>query len=128
MFGGATDFNQDISSWDVSNVTEFTDFADNSAISVENYDALFTGWSALTLQQGVTFSNSNLQYCTAGAARQSIMDTYGWKITDAGLALRCNNSNIQTPITQANLQTAINNCLTTNPADGLCSESEYGAM
>ena len=34
----------------------------------------------------------------------------------------------QTPITQANFQTAINNCLTTNPADGLCSDSEYGAM
>ena len=74
MFAGATDFNQDISSWDVSNVTDFTDFIDNSAISVENYDALFTGWSVLTLQQGVTFSNSNLQYCTARAARQSIMD------------------------------------------------------
>ena len=34
----------------------------------------------------------------------------------------------KTPITQANFQTAINNCLTTNPADGLCSDSEYGAM
>ena len=101
---------------------EFCDF------SGANYDALFTGWSALTLQQGVTFSNSTLQYCTAGAARQSIMDTYGWKITDAGLALRCYNSNIQTPITQANFQTAINNCLTTNPEDGLCSDSEYGAI
>ena len=35
---------------------------------------------------------------------------------------------LQTPITQANFQTAINNCLTTNPEDGLCSDSEYGAM
>ena len=34
----------------------------------------------------------------------------------------------KTPITNANFKTAINNCLTTNPADGLCSGSEYGAM
>ena len=34
----------------------------------------------------------------------------------------------QTPITDANFKTAINTCLTTNPIDGLCSDSEYGAM
>ena len=33
-----------------------------------------------------------------------------------------------TPITDANFQTAINTCLTTNPEDGMCSDSEYGAM
>ncbi|MDC3195873.1 hypothetical protein OAT76_05640 [Flavobacteriaceae bacterium] len=31
----------------------------------------------------------------------------------------------QTNITNANFQEAINTCLTTNPVDGLCSESEY---
>ena len=34
----------------------------------------------------------------------------------------------QTPITQDNFQTAINECLSTNPEDGLCTSSEYGAM
>ena len=34
----------------------------------------------------------------------------------------------QTNITDANFQTAINTCLSTNPEDGLCSDSEYGAM
>jgi surface protein len=34
----------------------------------------------------------------------------------------------QTAITDGNFQTAINTCLTTNPVDGLCSNSEYGAM
>jgi len=36
--------------------------------------------------------------------------------------------NAQTPITQANFETAINTCLSTNPVDGLCTTSEYGAM
>tara|TARA_B110000971_G_scaffold111177_1_gene113842 strand:- start:118 stop:1350 length:1233 start_codon:yes stop_codon:yes gene_type:complete len=34
----------------------------------------------------------------------------------------------QTPITDANFQEAINTCLTANPIDGMCSESEYGPM
>jgi surface protein len=80
------------------------------------------------LQQGVTFSNSTLQYCTAGAARQSIIDTYGWVIEDVGLAAGCHNYDELTPITDANIQEAINTCLTTNPVDGMCSDSEFGAM
>ena len=34
----------------------------------------------------------------------------------------------QTPITDANFETAINTCLSTNPVYGMCSDSEYGAM
>ena len=34
----------------------------------------------------------------------------------------------QTRITDANFYSAINTCLTTNPIDGLCSDSEYGTM
>ncbi|WP_296636239.1 BspA family leucine-rich repeat surface protein [Polaribacter sp.] len=37
-------------------------------------------------------------------------------------------TNTQTPITDANFQEAINTCLSTNPEDGMCSDSEYGAM
>jgi len=36
--------------------------------------------------------------------------------------------NAQTAINDANFQQAINTCLSTNPADGMCSETEYGAM
>ena len=34
----------------------------------------------------------------------------------------------QTTITGDNFQTAIDICLSTNPIDGMCSDSEYGAM
>ena len=34
----------------------------------------------------------------------------------------------QTQLTDANIKTAINTCLSTNPVDGMCSDSEYGAM
>ena len=34
----------------------------------------------------------------------------------------------QTPITDSNLSQAIETCLSTNNSDGMCSDSEYGAM
>ena len=34
----------------------------------------------------------------------------------------------QTPITDANFHSAVNTCLSTNPIDGMCSDSQYGAM
>ena len=34
----------------------------------------------------------------------------------------------QTQLTDANIKTAINTCLSTNPVDGMCSDSEYGVM
>jgi surface protein len=34
----------------------------------------------------------------------------------------------QTAITDGNIQNAINTCLSTNPVDGMCTDSEYGAM
>ena len=34
----------------------------------------------------------------------------------------------QTPINDDNFHIAIQTCLTTNPVDGLCYDSEYGAM
>jgi surface protein len=92
MFRYAQSFNQDLSSWNISNVTDLTNFNEGGPFSVENYDALLTAWSALTLQQGVTFSSSTLQYCTAGDARQSIIDNFGWSISDAGLAEGCSDS------------------------------------
>jgi len=34
----------------------------------------------------------------------------------------------QTAITDGNFEQAVNECLSTNPIDGLCTNSEYGAM
>jgi surface protein len=90
MFYGATAFNQNIDSWNVSNVTDMDDMFGSAGLSTANYDALLIGWSTISpnetpLQPNVTFDGGNSKYCNGATARASIISTYGWTITDAGL-------------------------------------------
>jgi len=85
-FSGASAFDQDLSSWDISNVINTSNMLDNSGISVENYDNMLVGWSALpSLQPNLTLGAIGLNYCTAETARNNIITTYGWTIVDEGL-------------------------------------------
>ncbi len=94
MFSGATSFDQDLSLWDVTSVDDsdpdlkdsFENFLSAGAgLSLENYDALLSGWAELDLTDGLTFDAGQSQYTSAAAdARQSIIDSEGWTIRDGG--------------------------------------------
>ena len=86
MFRDAYAFNQDIGGWKVSNVTDMRGMFNGAQLSPENYDALLIGWSELDLQDGLTFDAGRSRY-TGGAAdaRQRIINTFGWSISDGGL-------------------------------------------
>ncbi len=85
MFNQASSFDQDISSWNVSGVRFMTGMFSGVSLSTANYDALLIHWSQLDLQPGVSFDAGNSQYSYRGAAaRESIIETYGWNITDGG--------------------------------------------
>lgn len=77
-------FDQDLSNWDVSSVTTMVDIFDLSALSSANYDKILNGWSQQTLQDNVVFGAEGVKYCAGSAARQSIITTYNWAITDGG--------------------------------------------
>ena len=90
MFSFATAFNQPIDSWNVINVTTMDDMFTGVQLSTANYDALLIGWSTISpnetpLRPNVIFSGGNSKYCNGASARSSIISTYGWTITDAGL-------------------------------------------
>lgn len=82
----APNFNDDISGWDVSNITEMGNAFTGTAMTQANYDALLIAWSAQTVQQNVQFGIS-AQYTAGGAAeaaRNVLINTYNWTISDGG--------------------------------------------
>ena len=79
-------FNSNLSSWNVSNVTNFGSFMNGK--STANYsttlmDALYNGWSLLTLQPNVVCDFGTIQYTAAGAGGRAIMAgaPNNWTIT-----------------------------------------------
>jgi surface protein len=89
----ATAFDQDISGWNITNLTDAGTFLanNNGAFSTANYDAILdstTGWpSQSTPQSGVTWGMGTTQYTAGGnaeAGRNILTGTYGWTITDGG--------------------------------------------
>lgn len=93
MFEGIEMFDQDIGSWNVSHVTDMSSMFSSAGLSNTNYDSTLIGWSQLpSLQNGVRLDAPQNQYCEAEAARQYIINTYGWTINDAGIAEDCGDT------------------------------------
>ncbi len=89
MFGYAFAFNQPIGSWNVSKVTDMVRMFVDSGLSTANYDATLIGWSTRganggVLKSGVTFSGGSSNYCNGLGARNFLINTYKWVITDGG--------------------------------------------
>lgn len=90
MFGGATAFNQNIGGWDVSNVTNFTSFMTgktDSDYSATNLNAIYNGWSLLTLQPNLNISFGTAKYTLAGQSGRDVLTgaPNNWTITDGGV-------------------------------------------
>ena len=89
MFRQATSFDQSLANWDMEKVNNLQEFLLDAGISTANYDATLIGWSAQSLQSGLTCYFCSSQYTAGGAAeaaRNTLINTYGWTITDGGAA------------------------------------------
>jgi len=85
MFHYANAFDQDISSWNVSNLIDAYQMFDGIALSIANYDSLLIGWEAQNVQNNVVFSGGGSNYCNGDSARTSLINNYGWTIYDGVL-------------------------------------------
>jgi surface protein len=99
MFRATIAFDQDISNWDIDQVSNFLDFMQGSTgISTTNYDILLIDWEA-NLQGAypngvgypytinINFGGSRYTSSSLSAtARQSLIDNFGWTISDGGPA------------------------------------------
>jgi hypothetical protein len=55
-------------------------------LSTNIYDNILIKWSKLSLQKNVEFHGGNSKYSSnAESARESIINSYNWTITDGGL-------------------------------------------
>ena len=88
MFYNSGAFDQDISSWDINQVTDFADFLRlNTTFTTANYDQLLIGWEAQAPVFSGAINFGTVQYTLGGAAetaRDSLINTYGWTISDGG--------------------------------------------
>ena len=87
-FRFAVMFDQNISGWNISGVTTFNNlFLNTVGPSQANYDAILIGWEAQAPQTGKSINFAEATFTPGGAAeaaRTSLINTYGWTITDGG--------------------------------------------
>lgn len=90
MFLLATAFNQNIGNWNVYQVLDFTNFMagkTNLDYSATNLNAIYNGWSTLTLVIGVNINFGTIKYTLAGQAGKNILTgaPNNWIIVDGGI-------------------------------------------
>ena len=87
-------FSQDISTWDFSKFTNMSRFLNGSSFGTSNYDKLLLALAASPTLVNFVFMSTGPKYTTDGtgnietdpaAARQYIINTYNWTISDGGL-------------------------------------------
>ncbi|XOV93207.1 MAG: BspA family leucine-rich repeat surface protein [Bacteroidota bacterium] len=85
MFAFLSDFDQDLSGWNIGNVTTMNSMLNGTNLSTANYDATLQGWATLDagetqIPTGLTLGAVGLTYCMGEAARNTLLNTYGWTI------------------------------------------------
>jgi surface protein len=91
MFQGAFGFNQPLSNWNVSLVTDFVNFMSLSGLpntySVENYSNLLIGWASRPVQPNRSINFSTNKYNSTAIAARAILTSApnNWTIVDGGI-------------------------------------------
>jgi hypothetical protein len=89
MFKDAPAFNQNIGTWNVANVSNFSNFMlgkTDATFSTTNLNAIYNGWSTQAVQSSLDITFGTAKYTGAATAGRLILTgTALWTITDGGL-------------------------------------------
>ncbi|WP_271767119.1 BspA family leucine-rich repeat surface protein [Aquimarina algiphila] len=88
MLINAENFDQNLGAWNIEKVTNIRNMLGGTGLSTANYDATLIGWAENSnTPSGLDLGVSNLTYCLAEVARNTLTDIGGlnWSISDAGL-------------------------------------------
>ena len=92
MFNGATAFQQNLGAWNISNVTDFTNFMASkipSTFATTYMNNIFdssTGWPSRTAQYNLTISFGSANYNASASSGLATMEAvYLWTIQTGGL-------------------------------------------
>ena len=80
-------FNQSLANWDITSLTIGSNMFNASGLGTASYDATLIGWAAQSITNAVNIDFGSSQYTLGGAAeaaRDTLVNTYGWTITDGG--------------------------------------------
>ncbi len=87
VFQFNTAFNRSLGSWNITSLLYADYMLSGTALSTANYSATLIGWAAQQVHTGVVLSAGSVKYSSAAAAARAVLTgTYGWTITDGGLA------------------------------------------
>ena len=115
-------FDQDLSGWNVSKLTQASLFLSSTSaafevkLSTANYDATLISWGNQDVASNVVISFGRSEYTGAGfvnVAREKLVNDYGWTITDGGanidnvFVFTVNTSIVQEAIASADNQFTI---------------------
>jgi len=79
-------FNQDVGNWNINHGPSMEDIFIGTPLSIENYDKILIGWAQQS-PSSTTLGVGSTQYCLGAEARDELINTYGWTITDGGEAV-----------------------------------------
>ena len=84
MFRYADEFDQNLAGWDFGSLTNARDMFDGVELSLPKYDSLLMSLAAQTVNSGIDFHGGASEYCLGEAARDFLVDSLGWIISDGG--------------------------------------------